>query len=192
MDFENQIVPASVAGGLGATLTNAGRTLHQGMELATQVEWRDAFGTGQSLYWRTSYTWLPIARFESERTSAVSGFSSVRITGNRLPYAAENLLSSSVTWVHRRGMTAMVECVYTGRQFADDLNTVAGSADGQRGLLPGNAIWNLTVNYPVEGMRTTLFFSAKNLFDRLSIADRSRGILPGAPRIVQAGLQWGF
>jgi Fe(3+) dicitrate transport protein len=32
MDFENQIVPASVAGGTGATLTSAGETLHQGLE----------------------------------------------------------------------------------------------------------------------------------------------------------------
>ena len=33
MDYENQIVPASLAGGLGATLTNGGATLHQGLEL---------------------------------------------------------------------------------------------------------------------------------------------------------------
>ncbi len=34
LDFENQIVPASVAGGIGATLTSAGQTLQQGLEVA--------------------------------------------------------------------------------------------------------------------------------------------------------------
>jgi Fe(3+) dicitrate transport protein len=38
MDFENQIVPASVAGGSGATLTSAGRTLHQGLELLARLD----------------------------------------------------------------------------------------------------------------------------------------------------------
>jgi Fe(3+) dicitrate transport protein len=30
-DYENQVVPASLAGGIGATLTNGGQTLHQGL-----------------------------------------------------------------------------------------------------------------------------------------------------------------
>jgi Fe(3+) dicitrate transport protein len=192
MDFENQVVPASVAGGLGATLTNGGETLHQGMEASSQVNWRNAFSSRHSFYWRTAYTWLPIARFEGERFSSVPGFSATRVTGNRLPYAPENLLTSSIGYLHARGMNAMLECVYTGRQFGDDLNTVPGTADGQRGLIPGNAFWNLTLNYPLEGIRSTLYFSVKNLFDRTAIVDRARGILPGIPRLIQAGVHWNF
>jgi Fe(3+) dicitrate transport protein len=192
MDFENQIVPASVAGGVGATLTNAGKTLHQGMELGWQVQWVNPFGSRHRLYWRGAYTWLPVARYEGERYSNVPGFTNVLITGNRLPYAPRNLLTTSVGFVHNRGMNAMLEAVYTGRQFGDDLNTIAGTPDGQRGVLPGNALWNATVNYPVEPLRVTVFVSVKNLFNRTVIVDRTRGILPGIPRLVHAGVHWNF
>jgi Fe(3+) dicitrate transport protein len=36
--------------------------------------------------------------------------------------------------------------------------------------------------------RTTAFVTVKNLLDDLSIVDRARGILPGSPRLVQAGI----
>jgi Fe(3+) dicitrate transport protein len=41
-------------------------------------------------------------------------------------------------------------------------------------------------------MRTTFFVTVKNVFDRLYIADRSRGILPGQPRLLQSGLKVNF
>ena len=84
----------------------------------------------------------------------------------------------------------ILENVYTGRQFGDDLNSVGGSPDGQRGLLPGNALWNASLNIPVR--RTTVFFTVKNLTDRLTIVDRSRGLLPGIPRLAQVGLRFSF
>jgi Fe(3+) dicitrate transport protein len=36
MDYENQIVPASLAGGVGATPTNGGETLHRGVEVVAR------------------------------------------------------------------------------------------------------------------------------------------------------------
>lgn len=192
MDFENQIVPSSVAGGVGATLTNAGTTLHQGVELAGRLDWRRIAGTRHAAYWRTAYGWLPTAEFRGLRFSNLAGFTTVSITGNRLPYAPRHLLTSSVGYTYATGFEAMLEGVYTAAQFGDDLNTVAGTPDGQRGLIPAYAIFNLTLNYPVEAMRTTVFFTTKNLFDRLAIVDRTRGLLPTAPRVVQAGLRWDF
>ncbi len=191
LDFENQIVPSSVAGGVGATLTNGGRTLHQGFEFASRVEWQIRSRRHRQ-YWRTAYTWLPTAEFRGARFSNVPGFGAASISGNRLPYAPANLLSSAVGYLHGSGLTFNLEAVYTGRQFGDDLNTVAGTPDGQRGLLPGHAVLNATLNVPVESWRATFFVTSKNLFDRLYIADRSRGILPGAPRLVQAGINWHF
>jgi Fe(3+) dicitrate transport protein len=81
----------------------------------------------------------------------------------------------------------MLEAVKTGRQFGDDLNSVAASSNGQRGLIPGNTIWNATINYEVESIRSTFFVAVKNLFDRLVIVDRTRGILPGIPRMPRQG-----
>jgi Fe(3+) dicitrate transport protein len=191
MNFENQIIPASVAGGIGATLTNAGATLHQGTELAGAWQMNRLLPRRHQVVLRAAWTSLPVARFATARFSNVPGFTSVRITGNRLPYAPKNLLTASLTYTHAKGVNVVVENVYTGKQFADDLNTIGGTPDGQRGLLPGNALWNASLNVPV-GPRATLFATTKNLTDRLTIVDRSRGLLPGIPRLIQFGFRFTF
>ncbi|OFW29461.1 MAG: Fe3+-dicitrate receptor [Acidobacteria bacterium RIFCSPLOWO2_12_FULL_65_11] len=190
MDFENQIVPASVAGGVGATLTNGGSTLHQGLELAGRLDSAPLFDSTHNAYFRAAVTYVPTARFTGVRSSGVSGFNNVSITGNRLPYAPEWLTTAGLGYTHRSGVDALLEAVYAGDQFGDDLNTVTGTADGQRGLIPGYVVWNTAVNHTVG--RTTLFVTVKNVFDRMYIVDRTRGLLPGSPRLVQAGVTLKF
>lgn len=192
MDYENQIVPASVAGGIGATLTSAGRTEHQGFEAAGRWQLPHWFGPRHTFSLRTAYTWLPVARFAGTRYSSVPGFTHVSVRGNRLPYAPALVGNASLTYAHTRGTTALVEAVATSRHFGDDLNTVIPSPNGQRGLIPGNVLWNVAVNHPVESLRSSLFLTVKNLTDRLVIVDRTRGILPSHPRLVQFGLRWLF
>jgi Fe(3+) dicitrate transport protein len=189
MDYENQIVPASLAGGVGATLTNGGATLHQGLELRAQIDSAPISGSIHDVYLRLAYTYLPVAEFTGRRFSNISGFGNVSVTGNRLPYAPEQVASVGVGYA-RSTLDVRFEMVRTSDQFADDLNTVAPTADGQRGLIPGYTVWNATANFTVR--RTTLFLTVKNLFDELSIVDRTRGILPGSPRLVQAGVRLGF
>ncbi len=190
MDYENQIIPASVAGGIGATLTSAGRTVHQGLEWSGRWEMPQWFGARHNLSLRAAYTWLPLARFEGTRYSAVPGFARVSVRGNRIPYAPHHLFTGSLVYTHARGMNVMLEGAAVSRQFGDDLNTVRPTPDGQRGLLPGHVLWSATLNYPFEGRRTTLFVTVKNLFDRLVIVDRTRGIYPSPPRLLQFGLRW--
>ncbi|MBL8228271.1 MAG: TonB-dependent receptor [Bryobacterales bacterium] len=192
LNFANQIIPASVAGGLGATLTNAGRTIHEGAEISGRHAFRNVASSRHSFSIRGAYTYLPNAEFRGTRFSAIPGFATTLITGNRLPYAPTNLLTASVSYWHTNGLNLMVENVYTGRQFSDDLNTRNGTADGQRGLIPGNTIWNATLNYPVEQWRANFFVTTKNMLDRLTIVDRTRGLLPGLPRMVQFGVRFGF
>ncbi len=192
MDFQNQIIPASVAGGIGATLTNAGETLHQGFELSGRWTKRNLGGSRHGVAVHGAFTYLPQAEFAGRRFSTVGGFTNRLITGNRLPYAPEYLSTASIHYLHASGANLLVEGVYTGRQFGDDLNTVGGTPDGQRGLIPSNLLWNATANFPVEAWRTTFFVTTKNMLDRLYIVDRSRGLLPGMPRQVQAGLRFTF
>jgi len=192
MDYENQIIPASLAGGVGSALTNGGQTLHQGLEFTGRVDSGVILKSQHNFYLRAAYTFLPVAEFTGTRFSNVGGFAAVQITGNRLPYAPEHLLNANLGYSNPSGVDAFLEGVYVGRQFADDLNTITPTADGQRGLIPSFTIWNATGNYRVEKMRTTFFVTVKNVFDRLYIADRSRGILPGQPRLVQSGLKFRF
>jgi Fe(3+) dicitrate transport protein len=189
MDFENQIVPASVAGGTGAALTSAGQTLHQGAELAVklatplQASWH---GTA-----RMAYTWLADAQYVGERYSTVAGATTVRVTGNRLPYAAEQLANVTLGLVSDRGFSLHVEANYSSSLFTDDLNTVAIAANGQRGRIGGNTVWNVTTEYALQN-GLAVFASAKNLTDKLYVVDLSRGMIPGAPRLVQVGFEYRF
>ena len=191
LDYENQVIPATLAGGVGSTLTNAGATLHQGLEFSARLDSAAWHPSRVNFYSRTAYTWLPVARFRGDRSSSVPGFGTTSVTGNRLPYAPRHLLAWTLGAVHASGLDVNLEAVLTGGQFGDDLNTLAPSPDGQRGLLPSYTLWNAAANYPAT-RRMTLFVAVKNLFDRTVIVDRSRGILPGAPRLVHAGVRVGF
>lgn len=192
LDYSNQVVPASLAGGVGSALTNGGQTLHQGVEGGVDADWREVRGTRHDLYARVSYTWLPIARFEGVRTSNVPGFSGISVTGNRLPYAPVTTASITTGYRHALGLDVQLEAQHVADQFADDLNTVAGSPDGQRGLIPAHTYLNLAVSWHLPRRGASVFLAVKNLDDRLFIADRSRGILPGHPRLVQVGTSWRF
>jgi Fe(3+) dicitrate transport protein len=192
MDYQNQIVPASVAGGIGATLTSAGRTLHQGLEWSGRWQLPGRLLGRHELWLQTSYTWLPVARFTGTRYSSVPGYQKTLVTGNRLPYAPRHLFSSALIYTHPRGANLLVEVSGVSRQFGDDLNTRVATPDGQRGLLPGHALWDATLNLPLTRSRTTLFVTVKNAFDRVVIVDRQRGILPAPPRMIQVGLRWRY
>jgi Fe(3+) dicitrate transport protein len=192
MDFENQIVPASVAGGVGATLTSAGETLQQGLEFAGQLEGEAFVDWPVEPYARLSYTWLGDAEYVGTRFSNVPGFTAVRVTGNRLPYAPEHLLAGTVGIRVGPGLDVQLEGVYTSEAYTDDLNTVEIVASGQRGRIGGYTVWNATANYVLPVCDCTVFLTGKNLGDKLYVADMSRGLTPGMPRLVQAGLSFRF
>jgi Fe(3+) dicitrate transport protein len=186
MDYENQIVPASLAGGVVALLTNGGETIHRGLEVAGKLDTSPLTGSRHNVFVRTAYTFVPVSRFTGTRFSSVSGFSTTSVTGHRIPYAPTHLATVSGGYAHPSGFDISLESVHTSEQFGDDLNTVASTPDGQRGLLPPHTVWNLALNVDVQ--RARFFFTVKNLFDDLFIVDRSRGILPGTPRLAQAGV----
>jgi Fe(3+) dicitrate transport protein len=209
MDFENQIVPASVAGGTGATLTSAGRTLHQGLELLARLDLGTLTRSANNLFLEAAWTWLPTASYEGERYAFVGtgggdvvgkvygGQSSdgsreqVSVTGNRLPYAPSSLLTASVGYSVRDEFDVRVEGVYTGSQYGDALNTSVLVADGQQGPIDGNFIVNFATSYRLP-TGTTLFATVKNVFDATYVVDRTRGLSPGLPRLVQAGVTQRF
>ena len=59
--------------------------------------------------------------------------------------------------------------------------------DGQRGRINGWTQVNAAVSYGPPQGNWEVFLSARNLFDRLYIVDRARGVLPGQPFMIQAG-----
>jgi Fe(3+) dicitrate transport protein len=192
MVFDNQIVPSSVAGGVGATLTSAGETLHQGIEGAASFSSAEAFGTRGDLYAEAAVTYVADAEYRGRRFSTIPGFAAVSVSGNRLPYAPETTARVAVGYVAPSGLQGEIEAVHTGRMFTDDLNTAAPTADGQRGLIDGHLIWSAAVSAPLPGTPVRLMLSVRNLFDETVIVDRARGILVNEPRIAQLGLELRF
>jgi Fe(3+) dicitrate transport protein len=191
MDYENQIVAASLAGGSGAALTNGGETLHQGVEVGLTGDWEAIRASAHGAYTRLALTWLPVARFTGRRFSGVTGFGSVSVAGNRLPYAPETTAMIAFGYRHRSGFDAQIEAQHVSDQFSDDLNTIAGTPDGQRGLIPAYTYWNAAATWRVPH-GGSIFLTVKNLADQTFIVDRARGILPGHPRLVQIGTSWRF
>ncbi|MGQ0703117.1 MAG: TonB-dependent receptor family protein [Gemmatimonadales bacterium] len=205
LDFSNQIVPASVAGGSGATLTSAGETRHRGLELSTRIT-TGLFNRSVHQGWlRAAWTWLPIARFEGERfawigtgngdvagkvylsQNAAGTRQQIRVTGNRLPYAPVHLLTAAAGYEWRNRAAAQLEAAYAGAQFTDPVNTDVTVPDGQQGPIPGATVWNLSVHYRVSQLRTRFSLAVKNLFDTRYLVDRSRGLMPGSPRLISMG-----
>jgi Fe(3+) dicitrate transport protein len=201
MDFSNQIIPASVAGGVGATLTSAGETLHEGVELLLRGSLREAGLLAQDdVYLRTAATYVPTAEFKGKRFSTVPGFNCAGIvppvegptcdliTGNRLPYAPEWLLSAAVGYEWEDIASFEIEAQYTGAMFTDDRESIPVSDDGQRGRIKSALTWNATVNFDIPETPLTAFVTVKNVFDEVYVVDQTRGMLPGAPRMIQAGV----
>ena len=208
LDFSNQIVSQSVAGGVGATLTSAGRTLHRGGELSLTLSSRDAGWTGKEtdIFARTAITWVADARFSGTRIATAPCFDGAAagtlvatgsgavpcgvardVIGNRLPYSPEFLASGAIG-VEHKGFTGQVEVVGQSSMFADDANLIPVTPDGQRGRIGGWAQVNVALSYGPPQGKWEVFVSARNLFDRLFIIDRARGALPGQPFMLQGGI----
>ena len=208
MDFENQIVAQSVAGGIGTTLTSAGQTLHRGGEFALNASSRAAGWTegDTDVFARAAITWVADARYSSTRIAAAPCFDGAttgtlvatgagavpcgvarNIEGNRLPYSPEWLVSGAVGASHK-GFTGQVELVSQSSIFADDVNLIPVTPDGQRGLIAGWTQFNLAASYGPPQGKWEVFATARNLLDRLYVVDRARGVLPGQPFTIQVGL----
>ena len=192
-DFERQIAVGSVAG--GSTPLATGETRYEGAEVVARAELGDLLDSPHSPFVELAYTWLPTADQETpflrvDNGTPVTGSAA----GNRLPYAPENLLTAALGYKHHVGIDARLEAVYVGSQYADFANTEAPAAggNGQAGEIASYTVWNAAVSYKLPVAGFGVFATAKNLFDKVYIVDRTRGILPGAPRLVQAGVEYTF
>lgn len=203
LDFKNQIISQSVAGGVGATLTSAGKTMHRGIEFATKLDLLDAV-TGQNrdqdVIFDINYTWVADAEFRGTRNSSITGAAllpgeaaTVSVSGNRLPYSPRHMLTAGLGYTHRPfGFSARLETQCLSDMFGDDRNTVTPTPNGQRGLIQGWCVLNAAINQYVKPIKTTFFFVGKNMLDQTFIVDRTRGIYAGLPALWQAGAKWTF
>jgi Fe(3+) dicitrate transport protein len=220
MDFSNEIISQSAAGGVGSTLTSAGDTRHRGIEFASKLDLLDAF-TGlnkdQDIILDLNYTWIAEAEFTGSRNTSLGCISllqqerasmgcaspstgnpvnPVSVSGNRLPYAPKNLFTGGIAYNNRAfslgAFGARLEAQCVSDQFGDDTNLHNPTPNGQRGIVRGWCMLNAAINQYVKKINTTFFFVGKNMLGQDTIMDRSRGIYPGLPALWQAGAKWTF
>ena len=180
-DYQNLIAVGSVAGG--------GTPLSQGEALFAGIEASSSIDLPGGVFGNVALTWVDRA----EQTTAfrnVANGALVGVAGNRQPYAPE--FTATLAFGYARGpFSAQFDVQHVSEQFADFANTVAGSADGQRGLIDAHTLLGATVNY-THDERWQGFVTVKNLTDRRYVVDRTRGIQLGMPRLLQAGVRVSF
>lgn len=194
-DFDRLIAVGSIAG--GTTPLSQGEALFQGLELAGRI------GAASGVYSNIALTWLPIAEQTTAFTQVAGGAAILGSrTGNRLPYAPKHQATASLGYMTASGFDVNVEAVYVGEQFSDfaNIENAAGSGlltsdqqrSGQYGVIDSYTVFNAAINYRIKQYSTTVFLAVKNIADDVYIVDRTRGILPGMPRLIQAGLRYDF
>ncbi len=194
IDFDNQVVSGSLVGS-GQRFVNAGRTLHQGVEVGAHIAIDQLLGdvwrsTSSTLAADVALTYLPTARFASTRASTVDSKQSV--LGKRVPFSPRSTLNVGLGWQHRRGASVRVDGDVIASQYADDLNSIASAAQGRRGLLPSYSVFNVALRAPVRRGTTSPFAltaAVKNVANRVYITDRSEGIMTGMPRLFVMGVE---
>ncbi|MDI3324544.1 TonB-dependent siderophore receptor [Pontibacterium granulatum] len=169
IDFDNQIqYDASV----GANV-NIGSTRHRGLELALSYDLSELVLAGLSVDGSYAYT-------QAKHTSGENSGNDLRLYSRHTGSVGLNYRQTD--WrMNLRGFAQ-------SSQFADDANTVAASADGANGKIPGFSRWNLSAqrDLTLAGLDTQISFGIKNLFDkryftRASI-ENNGGLYVGEPR----------
>lgn len=190
LDFSNQIIPPAEAAGATAEdpeqkpLVNAGETLHYGIETDVAFDPATLADAGFGLPVSASYTFV-LAEFGDEWEE--------EIAGNRVPYAPEHQFSGDVGLDLPVGLSTQLSGSYVSGQYTDPQNTDEPTADGLAGQIDPYFLIDARVGYTHEPWGTTLFVAGKNLTDETYIASRApRGIQPGPPRRIFAGVQGEF
>ena len=165
MDFDNQVVTGNSDPSLSQS--NAGKTLHYGLEAALGIE----LGAGFSL--DTNATWVPKSEF---RTGVNDG--------NRLPYAPEFLANVGLNYTQGRLSTAL-NAHYRGDQYGDPSNRKDIPADAAGGIWGGQmrsyTVYDLLAQYQVND-HLRLQGAVKNLTDKRYISGLRQGIYVGPER----------
>jgi Fe(3+) dicitrate transport protein len=210
-DFQQQNAVGSIAG--GSTPLAAGEALYQGAELFARQDFGTLFNSEHNVYFQAAYTWVATAEMTSAYRCLGSssdcdgvtarGLANGDFIGNRLPYAPEHNLTATIGYAHPSGFDIHLETVYVGKQYGDFMNLRSGAdhpdgADsnaarsGQFGQIDDYVVLNVGTTYHAKPLNTDFFVTLKNLLDETYIVDRTRGILPGSPRLVQAGFKVNF
>ncbi|MCK6526520.1 TonB-dependent receptor [Myxococcota bacterium] len=179
IDFQNEIIAASDAGGATSELVNGGQTFHAGVEAGAEVHLGEALGIPTRIDLGGQYTF-------SHAT-----FRGGEHDGNLLPYAPLHTASARLDVEAPFGLGGGVAWTHVGAQFADAENTLEPDASGRIGALAPYDVLDASVRYTIKRIGLTAAVTAKGLLDQVYVASRlPDGIFPAGYRQVNVALTW--
>ncbi|MBB5390817.1 MULTISPECIES: TonB-dependent siderophore receptor [unclassified Herbaspirillum] len=179
--FDNQINSSTLADGT-TIFRNIGKTEHRGIELAADYAFDRAGPLGG---------WSVFASYAYTRAQQISGANE----GKDVPFYSR--MTDTVGTRYQHGpLSFNLSTTHQSRQFADPGNTVAESADGGIGEIPGFRLWNAQVAWKVPNAKGfDIFAGVNNLTDRRYFTrtdDGNSGRLVGAPRTLYVQGRYSF
>jgi Fe(3+) dicitrate transport protein len=167
LKFDNQIV--QVPGITPATFRNIGATSHEGIETAADYSFDEASAlAGLNLYVNYTYT---KAIQESGATAGLD-----------VPFYARH--TDTIGARYRVGAwTANVSSTHQTKQYSDTANTVAETANGGTGVVPGFRVWNAQLSWKQAAYEVSA--GVNNIADKRYYTrnvDGNAGRMAAAPR----------
>ncbi|MFJ5361529.1 TonB-dependent Fe(3+) dicitrate receptor FecA [Pectobacterium sp. CHL-2024] len=159
------------------TVTTRGKTRHSGLETQARYHFSELSPRldAVSVYARYAYV-------NAEIREAGDTY------GNQVPFSSKHRGGFGVDY-QPGNWTFNLNSEFQSSQFADNANTVAESADGSAGRIPGFMLWGARAAYDFgpQFSDLNLAFGVKNLFDhdyytRSNSDDNNKGIYAGQPR----------
>lgn len=180
IDFENQIENISTS--TDPVFVNAGKTRHRGLETSVNYAFDSAsLLAGWTAYANYTYTH---ATYEDEDKD-----------GNDLPFYSRNTDTIGAKYV-TGPWSFDLSSTHQSRQYSDDKNTDAETANGKTGIIPGYRVWNAQVGWKVPGQKGfDILAGINNLTDKryyTRVTGASGGRMVGAPRTIYVQGRYSF
>lgn len=185
MDFKHQVIPANSNSNFQQT--NGGKTYHQGLEGAIDVN----LGNGFDAF--ANVTWVADAQFKGDRFNT-SGVMTAK-DDNRIPYTPEWVANLGFGYTYA-GLRTQLSANYMGSQFTDTMNTrpIAENTANNTfftGKLNAYTTVDLTSRYTLND-QVEFYGAIKNLEDKRYMASLRQGIYVGPERSFEAGVRYRF
>ena len=158
------------------TVTARGKTRHSGLEAQTRYSLGELSPALDNLSLYASYAYVNAEIREKGDTY-----------GNQVPFSPKHKGSFGVDY-KPGSWTFNLNSDFQSSQFADNANTVAESADGSTGRIPGYMLWGARVAYDFgpQMANLNLALGVKNIFDHeyytRSYDDNNKGLYAGQSR----------
>lgn len=182
MNFTNQI------GTSGNTVTNAGKSQHQGMEFFSEIDLVGAFDYfNDTDYVQTIGSLAPFVTL----TALDASYSAGPFDGRRSQYAPQYNLRLGTVYSWRDRVKVSLLSTFVDDHFADSANTTGASSRE----VPSYKVWDLTaevnlVKNAFEKFDVSIFGGINNLFDESYYARiRGDGIDPANGRNIYGGVK---